>query len=157
MGTRSRIGYVDPKTNMIHSIYCHWDGYLSNNGRLLRDHYKDLKKVKRLIALGDISSLEKHVSWRTAPKPFVNRNWRDHEAYANTPQFVEKHTGETPVKDVTVAYHRDNGEAWERVKPHVDGIMLDRQEYNYLYRSGHWFYRTYDMKDWAPIPKTEVA
>lgn len=154
MSTRSRIGYVDPKTNMVHSIYCHWDGYLSNNGRILRDHYKDLKKVKRLVALGCLSSLEKHVSWRTAPKPFVNRYWR--EGDTSRPQFVDKHTYETPVKDVTVAYHRDRGEDWDSVKPEVDSIMLDRQDYNYLYRAGQWYYRSYDMKDWTPIPKGEL-
>lgn len=153
MGTRSRIGYVDPKTNMVHSIYCHWDGYLSNNGRILRDHYKDLKKVKRLIALGSLSSLEKHVSWRTAEKPFVHRYWRVGDTHR--PQFVEKHTYETPVKDVTVAYHRDRGETWDSVKPEVDSIMLDRQEYNYLYKNGQWYYQCYKM-DWTPIPKGEL-
>jgi len=153
MGTRSRIGYVDPKTNMVHSIYCHWDGYLSNNGRLLRDHYKDLKKVKRLVALGSLSSLEKHVSWRTAPKPFAHRPWRQGDT--SRPQFVDKHTFETPVKDVTVAYHRDRGENWNYVKPDVESIMLDLQEYNYLYKNGQWYYKCYKM-EWTPIPKGEL-
>jgi hypothetical protein len=151
MSTRSRIGYADPKTGLIHSIYCHWDGYLSNNGRILRDHYKDMKKVKRLIALGSLSSLEANVSWRTVPKPFVNRYWREGDATIR-PQFVEKHTFDTPVKDVTVAYHRDRGEAWDTVKPEVDSIMMDLQEYNYLFKKGHWYYKCYKM-NWTPIPE----
>ncbi len=153
MSTRSRIGYQDPKTGFIHSVFCHWDGYLSNNGRILRDHYKDMKKVKRLIALGSLSSLEANVSWRTVPKPFVHRYYREGNNYA---QFVDKHTYDTPVKDVVVAYHRDRNEPWDSVKPDVESIMLDRQEYNYLFRKGQWFYRTENMSEWKPIPKGEL-
>jgi hypothetical protein len=96
------------------------------------------------------------VSWRTVEKPWISRHWRDSEHYANVPKFVEKHTYETPVKDVVVAYHRDRGEDWESVKPDVESIMLDRQEYNYLFKKGHWFYRTENMKEWNPIPKGEL-
>lgn len=39
-------------------IYCHFDGYLENNGDLLYHHYQDPEKVAALIALGDISSLD---------------------------------------------------------------------------------------------------
>jgi len=154
MSTRGRIGYVDPKTGLIHSIFCHWDNYLSGTGRILRDHYKDMKKVKRLIALGSLSSLEANVSWRTVPKPFVHRYWR--EGSTHHVHFVEKHTYDTPVKDVVVAYHRDRNEPWDSVKPEVDSIMLDRQEYNYLFRKGQWFYRTENMKEWKPIPKGDL-
>lgn len=153
MSTRSRIGYVDPKTGMIHSIYCHWDGYLSNNGRILRDHYKDMKKVKRLIALGSISSLEANVSWRTVPKPFVNRYWRPENGKE---QFVDKHTYETPVKGVVVAYHRDRGENWDECKPDVDSIMRDCHDYNYLFRKGKWYYKCYKM-EWTPIPDGDLS
>ena len=154
MSTRSRIGYQDPKTGFIHSVFCHWDGYLSNNGRILRDHYKDMKKVKRLIALGSLSSLEANVSWRTVPKPFVHRYWR--EGSTHHVQFVEKHTYDTPVKGVTVAYHRDRGEDWKDVKPDVESRMTDLQEYNYLFRKGQWFYRTENMKVWKLIPNGDL-
>jgi len=153
MSTRSRIGYQDPKTGFIHSVFCHWDGYLSNNGRILRDHYKDMKKVKRLIALGSLSSLEANVSWRTVPKPYVYRYYCEGNNYA---QFVDKHTYDTPVAGVVVAYHRDRNEPWDSVKPDVESIMLDRQEYNYLFRKGQWFYRTENMREWKPIPKGEL-
>jgi len=38
-------------------IYCHSDGYLSHNGKILFEHYTDQKKVDRLVALGDLSWL----------------------------------------------------------------------------------------------------
>lgn len=38
-------------------IYCHFDGYLTNNGAILLDHYNTPEKVDELLALGDISSL----------------------------------------------------------------------------------------------------
>ena len=152
MDTRGRIGYVDPKTGLIHSVYIHWDNYLSHTGRILRDHYKDMKKVKRLIALGNLSSLEANVSLRTVPKPWVNRYWRPENG---RDQHVQKHTYDTPVKDVVVAYHRDRGEDWETCKPRVDSIMMDLQDYNYLFEKGQWYYKCYKM-NWTPIPTGEV-
>ena len=39
------------------SIYCHWDGYLSNNGKILLENYQDQIKIEQLISLGYLSSL----------------------------------------------------------------------------------------------------
>lgn len=57
MATRSRIGILNEDKMTVESVYCHWDGYLSNNGKLLNEHWKDLESVKELIRLGDLSSL----------------------------------------------------------------------------------------------------
>jgi hypothetical protein len=62
MGTRSRIGVMHG--DKVKSIYCHWDGYLGYNGRILQEHY-DSARANNLVALGDMSSLrpelgEKH-------------------------------------------------------------------------------------------------
>ncbi len=57
MATRSRIGILNEDKMTVESIYCHWDGYLTNNGKLLNEHWKDLESVKELIRLGDLSSL----------------------------------------------------------------------------------------------------
>ena len=66
MGTRSTIAleYAD---GTVQQVYCHWDGYLSNNGMILQEHYSDPFKVRQLIDLGDISSLRPEVG---APHPF---------------------------------------------------------------------------------------
>lgn len=56
MGTRSFIARMT-KDNTYEGVYCHWDGYLSNNGQILLSCYDKTKKVKELISLGDMSSL----------------------------------------------------------------------------------------------------
>jgi hypothetical protein len=60
MATRSMIA-IEDEDGTITSIYCHWDGYIENNGVLLLENYQDREKVKQLIALGDISALDKNI------------------------------------------------------------------------------------------------
>ena len=55
MATRSVIAKLDDKG--VQAIYCHNDGYLSNNGKILDQHYQNEVKVDNLIAQGDASSL----------------------------------------------------------------------------------------------------
>ena len=87
MSTRSSIGirYAD---GTVKAIYCHWDGYIENNGKILFENYNVPEKVEELLKLGDISSLRKFL----VPDPDL------------------KHTFDCPQPDVTVAYHRDRGE-----------------------------------------------
>ena len=56
MGTRSYIGrrYDD---GSIRAVYCHWDGYPSNNGRILTESWTDPEALECLLDLGDLSSL----------------------------------------------------------------------------------------------------
>lgn len=120
MGTRSYIiqQTTDGKETRYHGIYCHWDGYLENNGRILFEHYNDPEKLKQLIALGDISSL----------RPLLEQN----------PDLPE-----TPF---TFAYHRDRGEDWEGVKPSNSFSLLSVMntanrsgcEYVYLFNGEEW-------------------
>jgi hypothetical protein len=57
MATRSRIA-IENQDGTVTSIYCHFDGYLSGVGRLLKEYYTTQPKVQALIDLGDISSLD---------------------------------------------------------------------------------------------------
>ena len=70
MGTRSTIAleYAD---GTVGQIYCHWDGYLSNNGKILYTHYQDPFKVRELMDGGDMSSLDSSVACLlyTSPSP----------------------------------------------------------------------------------------
>jgi len=116
MATRSRIG-MELENGTIKSIYCHWDGYPSHNGRILLDHYQDAEKVKELIELGDISSLGNEVS-TDAPHSFEN-----------------------PCDGVTVAYHRDRGEPFNsRSNRDLDYFLTsDIEEYGYVFtKEGEW-------------------
>ena len=43
MGTRSSIAIKTE--DGIKAIYCHWDGYIDNNGRILKEHYQSPAKT----------------------------------------------------------------------------------------------------------------
>lgn len=121
MATRSRIA-IEREGGSVESIYCHNDGYPSNNGRLLLENYGDRTKVERLIALGHISSLGEAVE----PDDRLN------------------HTFGSPQRGVTVAYHRDRGDAksgpeYHGTKPSF--IRSDVEEYGYLFTlEGEWLF-----------------
>ena len=121
MATRSLIGIVEDDGS-VRAIYCHWDGYPAGNGALLRDHYKDPDKIRKLISLGSISSLCEEV----AP-----------------PQGV-KHSYDHPLPNVTVAYMRDRGESEEGNLPYkfdsVDAYVHspEMQDWGYLFENGTW-------------------
>jgi hypothetical protein len=56
MATRSTIAleYADGSVDV---IYCHWDGYLEHNGKLLVNHYSDPFLVRDMLDMGSVSSL----------------------------------------------------------------------------------------------------
>lgn len=56
MATNAHIGYIeDGKITYTHS---HFDGYPEHAGRILYEEYNDLDKVKELIALGYLESID---------------------------------------------------------------------------------------------------
>ena len=62
MATRSRIGFqLDDYS--IHSVYCHWDGSPSHNGKILLEDYNEAAKVRELVSHGAISSLKTDRDW----------------------------------------------------------------------------------------------
>ena len=118
MSTRSRIAKENPDHSYT-SIYCHYDGYPDHVGRLLKEYYKDEKKVSELISLGDLSSLREKIN----PNP------------ANIHDF------NAPQSDVCIYYHRDRGDKWEETKPLESKTLEDLRvlgedtwaEYIYVY------------------------
>jgi hypothetical protein len=105
MGTRSDI-IVHRTDGRWHRIYCHWDGYLEHNGKILFDHYTSQKHVEALVALGDLSSLapkigRKHPFQRPSASNYVDGKHVDNPAYA---KFVKTYG------DMCTAYGRDRGE-----------------------------------------------
>ena len=59
MATRATIAKLDK--NGVKAIYLHSDGYLEHAGRILDEHYRDESKVDELIALGDLSAIDKNI------------------------------------------------------------------------------------------------
>jgi len=116
MSTRSTISIQTPEGN-IRSIYCHYDGYLSDVGALLHTYYNTEEKVNALIDLGSLSSLCEKL----------------------TPDPTLPHSFDAPQEGVTVAYHRERGEAL-----HIDRLIsiheINSQEYNYIFKEGAWHY-----------------
>ena len=120
MGTRSRIGVMHGDN--CKSVYCHWDGYLDYNGRILLNHY-DSVKANALVALGDISSLDVGI---------------------DIPEGVE-HTFDNAAKGITVFYGRDRGEkdgefatdtSFKAFLERADGCGA---EYYYVMKDGVWY------------------
>ena len=94
MGTRSTIA-LEFADGTVEQVYCHWDGYLSNNGKILAEHYMDPFKVKALVALGGFSSLESTVE-ATAEQAYTRRGescdiakFKDFQEYTREAQFEE--------------------------------------------------------------------
>ena len=61
MSTRSFNGMVN-RDFTITSVYCHWDGYVEFNGKMLLEHYNTPAKVRKLLHKGDFSSLQENIS-----------------------------------------------------------------------------------------------
>jgi len=56
MSTNSAIA-LKVEENGFKTVYCHWDGYPSHNGMLLKRYYDTKEKIEELLAFGDMSSL----------------------------------------------------------------------------------------------------
>lgn len=82
MGTRSDI-IVHLTDGKWARIYCHWDGYLDHNGRILFEHYTSQRQADELVRHGNLSQLQPRCT-----KP-------------------AGHTFDKPVKGFCVYYGRD--------------------------------------------------
>jgi hypothetical protein len=130
--------------NKVKTIYCHWDGYLANNGEILLKHYKTAKKVNELISLGNISSLKERVT------PTVNGliHKRDENGLRvydtqHKPVIIETtnpHTFDTPHIDVVVSYGRDRGDTGQEYREYTDCVN-ESESFDYLFEKGKWYVR----------------
>jgi hypothetical protein len=118
MATRSTIT-MKLDNGKYRSIYCHWDGYLSNNGRILLENYSNSEKVSSLLLLGSLSSLDNEVS---IPEGSL-------------------HSYDNKEEGITVAYHRDRGEDWcyTSYQDYEKISDIDSEFYHYLYLNGKWY------------------
>jgi len=86
MATRSVIAKLDDKG--VQAIYCHNNGYLSNNGKILDQHYANEVKVDNLIAHGDVSIIDENIG--------VKIDFNDYKLRAENKQclFYDRDRGE---------------------------------------------------------------
>jgi hypothetical protein len=126
MATRSNIGIVNDDGSVT-GIYCHWDGYPENNGKLLLKHYNNSGIVNELMDLGNLSYLDKNL--------YCEDN---------------NHSFNNPADGVCVAFGRDRGEKNADSKSFTNisefEKFMDRTtaDYQYLFNNGKWQYRNYD-------------
>lgn len=130
MSTRSLI-CIQREKGKYDAIYCHSDGYLTYNGAMLYDHYKDREKVEKLINLGNISLLAEKVD----PDPSKPHSF----------DYNQRQEG------VTVAYGRDRGEKDQETQRNISFEKLKEWpwiEYIYIYNlNNEWQYISYPEKE----------
>ncbi len=142
MGTRSRIGVMHG--DKVKSVYCHWDGYLEHNGRILQEHY-DSAKANHLVALGDLSSLQKQIG---EEHPF---------GYHGTDMSAEEYNAK--FSGMCTFYGRDRGETGTDFKvAHTFAEFLEQAdgcgaEYYYIMKDGVWYCGT-TYENTHPLSKT---
>ena len=152
MSTRSSIA-IKHEDGSIDAIYCHNDGYLTNNGVILYKNYQDPAKVQQLINLGSISSLGIVPNQDPAVKKygFLLDSTEFYKLSFDEQDKVWKSiTG-------TIAYHRDRGE--QLVISHYNSVKEFKKdshdysgaEYCYLYqqssKTGKWSWKVETIHD----------
>jgi hypothetical protein len=136
MATRSTIA-LEFADGTVQQVYCHWDGYLSNNGKLLLENYSNPYTLRDLIDLGDVSSLRPTIGTKHAFSQFEVTPKISSEDY-------DKLYGE-----MTTFYGRDRGESGTGAKSFKDfadyAENFIHEEYAYILRqNGNWYVKQYD-------------
>ena len=128
MGTRSRIAVMHG--DVFKSVYCHWDGYLDHNGRILHEHY-DNARANNLVALGDISSLKETIGEKHPFSQF--------EVDMSADEYESKYG------NMTTFYGRDREEKnteWQVAHSFEEFLtQCDNSgaEYYYIMENGTWY------------------
>ena len=122
MATRSTIA-IQLENGTIKQVYCHWDGYLENNCKILMKYYNNAEIIKELISKGSISILD------------ININ----------PSKDSKHDFNNKQNDVCVFYNRDRDEDLD-IDTFVNfqdyTLNANFEEFNYMFseKDNKWYY-----------------
>jgi len=130
MATRSNIGILN-SDGTVDYIYCHFDGYVEHNGKILNEHYTTEDKVRELIGLGDLSILGPELGEKQDFNGPRNKQW-------------------------CLAYDRDRGETGVEARrcSYVDYTKEHFEEYVYLFIPDKgWEVRAYGINYWADVSK----
>jgi hypothetical protein len=124
MATRSTIA-LEFADGTIGQVYCHWDGYLSNNGKILFENYSNPFVLRDLIDLGGLSSLRPTIGTKHPFSMF--------EANMTQDEFYNLY------RDMCTFYGRDRGEGESSAtyfKDYEDFLLNGQEEeYDYLLRN----------------------
>ena len=133
MATRSTIAKLG-KNGIIKAVYCHSDGYLEHNGKILNEYYKDESKVDELLAHGDLSTLNQNIGEKL---PF-----NDYTSFHEKKQCR--------------FYHRDRGEKLRieiltSEKDILDYASSCCAEYVYMFAFGYWYVYDFENKSFVEL------
>jgi hypothetical protein len=134
MATRSTIA-LEFADGTVGQVYCHWDGYLEHNGKILQSYYTDPFKLRELIDLGDLSVLHAELG--------------------------EKHNFNDEYKDGCTFYGRDRSEDGINARYFKDFADYranhQYEEYEYILRTdGHWYVADHG-DNYVPLAETLIA
>jgi hypothetical protein len=128
--------------DLVKSVYCHWDGYLAHNGKILNEYYTSAQ-ANELVALGDLSSLRPEIGEAHA--------FSHYDTEMNQEEYFKLYG------EMTTFYGRDRGEENTEFKvAHTFAEFLEQcdncaAEYYYIMKDGVWYCgTTYDnMHPWS--------
>ena len=132
MATRSTIS-LEFADGTIGQVYCHWDGYLAHNGKILFENYSDPFILRELIDLGSVSSLRPNIGIQHPFSKFeINDKSPDVDALISLYEEAEQ-------KGWCTFYGRDRGEGEYEATYFKDyeHFLVDGQEeeYDYILRN----------------------
>jgi len=116
MGTPAIIAIKDGENVTWSSV--NYDGYISHTGRMLVEHYNDAERAKALIALGDLSVLDKSI------------------------ECPEGHSFAHRIEGHTVAYGRDRGETGTEPQTTNSWLMFliaNKNIIRYVFEGDTWY------------------
>jgi hypothetical protein len=137
MATRSTIA-LEFADGTIGQVYCHWDGYLAHNGKMLQEYYSNPFVLRDLIDLGSLSSLQPTIGTKHPFSMF--------EANMTQDEFANLY------RNMCTFYGRDRGEGNSDATYFKDyeHFLVDGQaeEYDYILRNVNgvatWFVSDHD-------------
>ena len=134
MGTRSTIA-LEFADGSVEQVYCHWDGYLAYNGKILFENYSNPFILRDLIDLGDLSSLRHMIGTKHA--------FSHYDTELKQEKYYELYG------DMCTFYGRDRGETGCDKKKFLDfqDYLAHHQyeEYEYILRKdGNWYVKQHD-------------
>ena len=132
--TNANIG-LQSKDGTITYIYSHWDGYLEGVGKVLLDHWSNIKDIKALLKQGDVSILGDNIGKK-----------------------VEFNGFDSTKNSQCLFYGRDRGETGVKADKTKSRKSFARQEYNYLYLEAEkvWLYSEDYGKSWYNLKTKKI-
>jgi hypothetical protein len=125
MATRSTIA-LEFADGTIGQVYCHWDGYLAHNGKILFENYSNPFILRDLIDLGSLSSLRPTIGTKHPFSHYDVANMTLQE-YGNL------------YRDMCTFYGRDRGEGQSDANYFKDFADFkasgQAEEYDYILRN----------------------